>query len=85
MKGSHPFVLRQNSDTARQPGGRHPTRRVGETEGEREGAKERGHVVSSRSEIILREYLAGTFARMYRIKRGVLRRHDFSESTAFRS
>lgn len=60
MKGSHPFVLRQNSDTARTRGGRDPTR-VGGTERERarekERARRRGHVVSSRSVVILREYL----------------------------
>lgn len=39
MKGSHPFVLRQNSDTARTRRGRDQSR-VGETERERERKRE---------------------------------------------
>lgn len=62
MKGSHPFVLRQNSDTAR---AWRETRLAewGGDIGGKEGNEGGGHIVSSRSEVILREYLAGDLAR----------------------
>lgn len=46
--------------TLPEPGGRPGSRRVGVTRGERKGSERRGeHILSFRSEVILREYLAG--------------------------
>lgn len=68
MKGSHPFAVHQNSDTVRSLEG-DPARKVGEAlikkRGEGERARKRGHVISSRFEVIFREYVPGDSSQIY--------------------